>query len=57
LAVAPDADRRARAESYRRHSAELVAQLINAATPEQRTHLDKKLADYSGDFKSLAVSG
>jgi hypothetical protein len=58
LAQAPDAERRARMESYRRHNAELVAQLINIATPEQRAHLDKKLADYSGDFRSLAgVSG
>ena len=58
LIQAPDAERRARTEAYRRHSAELVAQLINAATPEQRAHLDKKLADYSGDFRSLAgISG
>jgi hypothetical protein len=54
LAVAPEADRRARAESYRRGSAELIAQLINAATPEQKTALDKKLNDYAQDFKSLA---
>ena len=54
LGVAPEAERRARAESYRRGSAELIAQLINAATPEQRTALDKKLNDYSQDFKSLA---
>ncbi|HVE90424.1 MAG TPA: DUF6279 family lipoprotein [Burkholderiaceae bacterium] len=54
LNVAPEADRRARAESYRRGSAELIAQLINAATPEQKTTLDKKLNDYSQDFKSLA---
>lgn len=54
LNVAPDADRRARAESYRRGSAELIAQLINHATPEQRATLDKKLSDYAQDFRSLA---
>ncbi len=54
LSVAPDAERRARTESYRRGSAELVAQLINVATPEQRAVLDKKLNDYAQDFKSLA---
>ena len=54
LNVAPDAARRARAESYRRGSAELIAKLINHATPEQRATLDKKLGDYGQDFKSLA---
>ena len=49
-------DRRARAESYRRGSAELIAQLINHATPEQRATLDKKLNDYAQDFRSLAPS-
>lgn len=56
LNVAPDADRRARAEAYRRGSAELIAQLINHATPEQRAALDKKLNDYAQDFRSLAAS-
>lgn len=54
LSVAPDAERRARAESYRRGSAELMAQLINVATPEQLAAVDKKLNEYSQDFKSLA---
>jgi len=54
LNVAPEAERRARAESYRRGSAELIAQLINHSTPEQRATLDKKLNDYAQDFKSLA---
>lgn len=54
LNTTPDAERRARAESYRRGSAELIAQLINHATPEQRVALDKKLNDYAQDFKSLA---
>ena len=53
---ASDADRRARAESYRRGSAELIAQLINRATPEQRAALDKKLNDYAQDCRSLAAS-
>ena len=55
LNVAPESERRARAESYRRGSAELVAQLINHATPEQRVMLDKKLNDYAHDFRSLAA--
>ncbi|MEP6607324.1 MAG: DUF6279 family lipoprotein [Burkholderiaceae bacterium] len=55
LESAPEADRRARAEAYRRGSAELIAQLINHATPEQRAKLDKKLNDYGQDFKSLAA--
>lgn len=55
LNVAPETDRRARAESYRRGSAELIAQLINHATPEQRAALDKKLSDYAQDFKALAA--
>jgi hypothetical protein len=56
LTVAAEADRRARAESYRRGSAELIAQLINHATPEQRAAIDKKLNDYAQDFRSLAAS-
>ena len=55
LNVAPEAERRARTEAYRRGSAELVAQLINTATPEQRSMLDKKLNDYAQDFRSLAA--
>lgn len=55
LDVAPEAERRARAEAYRRGSAELIAQLINHATPDQRAALDKKLNDYGQDFKSLAA--
>ncbi len=55
LNVAPESERRVRAESYRRGSAELVAQLINTATAEQRMMLDKKLNDYAQDFRSLAA--
>ncbi len=55
LNVTPDAERRAQVESFRRGSADLVAQLINHATPEQRATLDKKLSDYAQDFKSLAA--
>ena len=54
LNTAPESERRTRAESYRRGSAELIAQLINHATPEQRVMLDKKLNDYAQDFRSLA---
>ena len=52
--VPSNAERRARLDSYLRGSDELVAQLINHATPEQRGTLDKKLNDYAQDFKSLA---
>jgi Family of unknown function (DUF6279) len=52
--VPSNAERRARLDSYLRGSDELVAQLINHATPEQRVTLDKKLNDYAQDFKSLA---
>jgi hypothetical protein len=55
LNVPPDSERRARTEAYRRGSAELVAHLINTATPEQRAMLDKKLNDYAQDFRSLAA--
>lgn len=55
LNVAPESERRARTEAYRRGSADLVAQLINTATPEQRVTLDKKLNDYAQDFRSLAA--
>ena len=54
LNTSPESERRTRAESYRRGSAELIAQLINHATPEQRVVLDKKLNDYAQDFRSLA---
>lgn len=54
LNIPSEAERRTRAESYRRGSAELIAQLINHATPEQRLKLDKKLNDYAQDFRSLA---
>ena len=55
LTVAPESERRTRAEAYRRGSADLIAQLINHATPEQRAMLDKKLNDYAQDFRSLAA--
>jgi len=54
LNVPSEAERRTRTESYRRGSAELIAQLINHATPEQRLKLDKRLSDYAQDFRSLA---
>ena len=54
LNVPPEAERRARAESYRRGNAELVAQLINTRRPSSVPQLDKKLNDYAQDFSSLA---
>ena len=55
LQAPPDPERRARMADFRRSNAELIANLINVATPEQRTHLSAKLGGYSEDFASLAV--
>jgi hypothetical protein len=55
LAEPRDAQRRARLAAYREANAELVAQLVNSATPPQRTALMKKLRGYAVDFDSLAV--
>jgi hypothetical protein len=52
----PDAERRARMADLRRRNADLIAELINAATPEQRAHLSAKLAGYAEDLSGLAVA-
>jgi len=57
LASPSNADQRARAEAFRRDNAQLVAQLVNSATPEQRAHLDRKLSGFAAEFVQLASRG
>lgn len=49
-----DAARRAALAEYRRANAELIARLVNAATPSQREALAKKLRGYAEDLTALA---
>jgi hypothetical protein len=55
LAEPRDAERRAQLATFREESAELVARLVNSATPAQRAALAKKLRGYAVDLDSLAV--
>lgn len=55
LARPSNAEQRARAEAFRRDNAQLVAQLVNSATAEQRAHLDRKLSDFAAEFAQLAA--
>ncbi len=48
-------DRRERIAEFRLANAELIAQLINAATPEQRANLSRRLASFAQDFVALAT--
>jgi hypothetical protein len=57
LARPSNADQRARAEAFRRDNAQLIAQLVNSASPEQRVHLDRKLAGFATEFVQLAQRG
>lgn len=57
LALPPDGERRARILEFRRGNAELMAQLVNSATPAQKTTLMKKLRGYADDFTTLASTG
>ncbi len=50
----PDAERRMRMQGYRRDNADLIAGLVNAATPEQKAALRRKLHGYADDFMALA---
>lgn len=54
LALPPEPERRAQIDAYRRSNAEMIAELINRATPEQRAILDRKLAEFAQDFVVLA---
>jgi hypothetical protein len=57
LARPSNADQRARAEAFRRDNAQLIAQLVNSASPEQRVHLDRKLSGFATEFVQLAQRG
>jgi len=57
LAEPRDAGRRMRLATYRQDNAELVAQLVNSATPAQRATLAKKLRGYAADLDALAAKG
>jgi len=52
----PDAERRRSMQQFRATNAQLVAELINAATPEQKAALSRRLAGFADDFLALAVS-
>lgn len=54
IAEPPDGERRMRMQGYRRDSADLIAGLVNAATPEQKAVLRRKLHGYADDFMTLA---
>ena len=57
IAEPRDPERRARVLQYREQNAALIAQLINSATPVQRTTVAKKLRGYADDFTTLATEG
>jgi len=52
----PDSERRRSMEQFRASNAQLVAELINAAAPDQRAALSRRLAGFADDFLALAVS-
>lgn len=49
-----DPERRRAVETFRAGNAELIAQLINSATAEQKAALSRKLGGFAEDFVSLA---
>jgi Family of unknown function (DUF6279) len=51
----PDPERRRGIEQFRAGNAELIAQLLNSATPEQKAALSAKLGSFAGDFVALAA--
>jgi hypothetical protein len=57
LARPSDPGQRARAEAFRHDNAELVAQLLNRATPAQLAHLDRRLSGFQAEFTQLATHG
>jgi hypothetical protein len=54
LAQPSEEARRARVQENRRNNAQLIAQLINTATPAQKAVLARKLRGYAQDFDTLA---
>jgi hypothetical protein len=57
LALPADAERRARILQFRQDNAVLNAALLNAAGPQQKATLVKKLRGYADDLTQLAGSG
>lgn len=57
LALPADSERRLRTLEFRRGNAELMAQLVNSASPAQKATLMKKLRGYAEDFTTLATAG
>jgi hypothetical protein len=55
LQMPAEPDRRARIQAFRTANAELIAQLVNTATPEQKAVLSQRLAGFAQDFTALAV--
>jgi hypothetical protein len=55
IALPPEPERRAQVDAFRRGNAELIAQLVNRATPEQRAALSRKLGGFAQDFVALAA--
>lgn len=51
----PEPARRALSERWRQHNAEVIAWLLNQASPTQRAHLARRLASYEEDFSQLAA--
>lgn len=50
-----DPDRRARIQEFRAVNADLIAQLLNTATPAQKAALSRRLAGFADDFTALAA--
>ena len=57
LALPSDPARRAGVQASRRANAEVIAQLLNLAPPEQKHRMLKKLRGYASDFTVLASEG
>jgi hypothetical protein len=55
LAEPREQERRTWLARYREENAELVARLVNSATPAQRSALAKKLSRYAADLEALAA--
>lgn len=50
-----DAERRRAQKVEREENAELIAKLVNSATPEQRANLTRRLSGFADDFVALAA--
>jgi hypothetical protein len=57
IAEPADPAQRAAMLAAREANAQLLAQVLNVATPEQKAHLMKKLRGYASDLTVLASEG